>query len=585
MGQKRLSGLVFHAKQYSLINSGLCLWTLLSPSHIIFPLHVSLQMMVSNPDERWSSTLEQSMEVDSFTEADNTSTLSTDDYIQVQQVTLPPASKETCTDDNLFLSRPDGQLFCGTTPAVTNRLPGPSKETPQQWLVNVSALRVSMEEPAVKCLGSLSGGAGSCSSVPLLHWDTKPGLALSALLDKLGFEPAGYPVITPPPVTKTIPSIKNFPLMLKPPSHADSPSPSRTPSGSLIISQDFFNIKETDISNDKGDQVSVVGCIPNSVLAVLMERFNEINEMFSKLAAHVKMPFHQVSDCYICLHSHTHGMHLWNMYSMYFAKNMECELACLPKGEQITGTPTADIQKHCFSLFKVEYKDTYLIETWKEAKELENMGGTLAQWQQVFDKSKKNLNHTAHRICVPDALLIDVFLVHCAEQSPWVQRCLSPGWMSGQSRQWTWACIHNPWHREALEFFATHCHTGDNEIIGHFKAHIYNMVSLQAVDKVFKAPKMDGVDDKVEVVSDTRDRLTWDGSEETEDHAQVKLHLHGLFKECGWMWGSDKLFPWKLMLHHLVSSELVLVNWPEGVMFPGEEHASHTMPKGISDLT
>ncbi|KAI6146624.1 hypothetical protein EDD17DRAFT_1514720 [Pisolithus thermaeus] len=298
-----------------------------------------------------------------------------------------------------------------------------------------------------------------------------------------------------------------------------------TPSGSLIISQDFFNIKETDISNDKGDQVSVVGCIPNSVLAVLMERFNEINEMFSKLAAHV------------------------------------------------------------------EYKDTYLIETWKEAKELENMGGTLAQWQQVFDKSKKNLNHTAHRICVPDALLIDVFLVHCAEQSPWVQRCLSPGWMSGQSRQWTWACIHNPWHREALEFFATHCHTGDNEIIGHFKAHIYNMVSLQAVDKVFKAPKMDGVDDKVEVVSDTRDRLTWDGSEETEDHAQC-IRVQGpwpsidiVTEECGWMWGSDKLFPWKLMLHHLVSSELVLVNWPEGVMFPGEEHASHTMPKGISDLT
>ncbi|KAI5985853.1 hypothetical protein EDD15DRAFT_2133339, partial [Pisolithus albus] len=35
----------------------------------------------------------------------------------------------------------------------------------------------------------------------------------------------------------------------------------------------------------------------------------------------------------------------------------------------------------------------------------------------------------------------------------------------------------------------------------------------------------------------------------------------------------------------LASSELVLVNWPEGVMFPGEERASRTMPKGISDLT
>ncbi|KAI6102379.1 hypothetical protein EDD16DRAFT_1525613 [Pisolithus croceorrhizus] len=320
---------------------------LLSPSCIIFPCHVSLQMMASNPNERWSSTLEQSMEVDLFPEADNTSsTLSTDDYIQVQlpkQVTPPPASKETCTDDDPFLSQLNSQLFCGTTAAVTNGSPGPSKGTPQQQSVNVSALRVSMEEPAVKCLSSLSKGAGSHSSVPLLFWDTKPGLALSALLDKLGFELAGYLVATLPPVTKTILSIKVVPLMLKPPSHANSPSLSRTPSSSLIILQDFFNIEETDISNDKGDQASVVGRVPDSVVAVLMEGFNKINEMFSKLGACVKMPFHQVSDHYIHLHSCTHGLNLWNMYSMYFAKNMEHELAHLPKGEQITGTPTADI--------------------------------------------------------------------------------------------------------------------------------------------------------------------------------------------------------------------------------------------------
>jgi len=39
------------------------------------------------------------------------------------------------------------------------------------------------------------------------------------------------------------------------------------------------------------------------------------------------------------------------------------------------------------------------------------------------------------------------------------------------------------------------------------------------------------------------------------------------------------------MLPRLASSALVLVNWPEGVMFPGKECSSRTMPKGISDLT
>ncbi|KAI6130790.1 hypothetical protein EDD16DRAFT_1470138 [Pisolithus croceorrhizus] len=134
---------------------------------------------------------------------------------------------------------------------------------------------------------------------------------------------------------------------------------------------------------------------------------------------------------------------------------MERELACLPKGEQITGTPTADIRKRCFTLFKAEYKDTYstILETWKEAKELENMGGTLAQWQQVFDKSKKNLNHMftalskahgfegayllAGRVVNQDGGLGHVFMTPGAEQ-----------------------------------FFATRCRAGDDEIIGHFKVHI-----------------------------------------------------------------------------------------------------------------
>ncbi|KAI6104825.1 hypothetical protein EDD16DRAFT_1748891 [Pisolithus croceorrhizus] len=137
----------------------------------------------------------------------------------------------------------------------------------------------------------------------------------------------------------------------------------------------------------------------------------------------------------------------------------------------------------------------------------------------------------------------------------------------------------------AEQFFVTRCRAGDDEIIGHFKAHIYNMVSLQAVEEVFEAPKTDGVDDEVEVVSDTRDRPMWDGSEEREDHAQVKLRLRGLFEEHGQRWCSGKLFPWKQMLRRLAASELVLVNWPEGMMFPGEERASRTMPKGISDLT
>ena len=81
---------------------------------------------------------------------------------------------------------------------------------------------------------------------------------------------------------------------------------------------------------------------------------------------------------------------------MYFMENMEQELACLPKGEHVTGTPMPDIRKRCHALFKEAYKDTYtrILEKWKEVKELENMDSTIAQCQLLFDKTKKNLDHT-----------------------------------------------------------------------------------------------------------------------------------------------------------------------------------------------
>ncbi|KAI6011934.1 hypothetical protein BKA83DRAFT_4064936 [Pisolithus microcarpus] len=137
---------------------------------------------------------------------------------------------------------------------------------------------------------------------------------------------------------------------------------------------------------------------------------------------------------------------------------MEHELAHLPKCEQVTGTPTADIWKHCFSLFKAEYKDVYyvystILETWKEAKELENMGGTLAQWQQVFDKSKRNLNHTftvlskAHGF--EGAYLLAGHIVN--EDGGLGHVFMTPG---------------------AEKFFTECCCMGEDEIIGHFKAHV-----------------------------------------------------------------------------------------------------------------
>ena len=61
-------------------------------------------------------------------------------------------------------------------------------------------------------------------------------------------------------------------------------------------------------------------------------------------------------------------------------------------------------------------------------------------------------------------------------------------------------------------------------------------------------------------------------------------HADIITEEHNQSWASGKLFPWKTMPSRLASSGLVLINWPEGVMFPGDQPNSRSMAKGISDL-
>lgn len=186
-----------------------------------------------------------------------------------------------------------------------------------------------------------------------------------------------------------------------------SPGASRVPPSGTLTIPDSTNISGVAVS-EIADQEPVVARVADSVLVILSEGFNEIDDMFSKLAARVNMPFHQVSDRYLRLYSHGHGGNIWNTYLMYFMKNMDQELARLPKGEEITGTPTTDARKCCYTLFKEEYKDKYavILEKWKEAKEIENIGGTIAQQQQLFDETKKHLNHMVHHYLFAGRLLI-----------------------------------------------------------------------------------------------------------------------------------------------------------------------------------
>jgi len=94
----------------------------------------------------------------------------------------------------------------------------------------------------------------------------------------------------------------------------------------------------------------------------------------------------------------------------YFAKNMEAELTRLPDSQEVQAPPSVDVRKQCYKCFKNQHPDKYIdfLETWKEAEELVDVGTMVAQCQQLFNKSVKNLDHLASIfLCIRSMIYIE----------------------------------------------------------------------------------------------------------------------------------------------------------------------------------
>lgn len=275
-------------------------WLIFPPRIISLP-RVPLQSMASVPDERQSGTLECSTEMDAFAESDSVSLYSSDDYVQAQigggrcepspvivtPMRLRQKIKATGRDTGLVqeASFRRSQLPKPATP------PSASKDT---TIDDDPFLFSNCDEDRSSDLRHQVPESTSHHHVDKLFSDTTPSVTNGS--------PQGPGEETPrphqPPVTKSIPSIKIVPPSSAPLFRADSPSPNRVPPcGTSLTSGGSLSVDDADIPGDKGDQASVVGRVPDSVLAILAEGFNEIDEMFSNLAARMKMPFHQVTPC------------------------------------------------------------------------------------------------------------------------------------------------------------------------------------------------------------------------------------------------------------------------------------------------
>ena len=181
--------------------------------------------------------------------------------------------------------------------------------------------------------------------------------APSASLDKSGFEPASHTVNTvctdacsffllvslvlqQRQATKAVLMTKIIPPTPAAP-HFFSPSPAASPGPSHTLTAPDSTKTSSATVSDKGDQGFVMGRVPDSVIVILTEGFDEVDISLSKLAACVNMPFHQVVDRYHHTHTHTPLEAMSGIYMRGISPRIRSKssLVC----------PVTKIKSHCLS--------------------------------------------------------------------------------------------------------------------------------------------------------------------------------------------------------------------------------------------
>ncbi|KIK23452.1 hypothetical protein PISMIDRAFT_10935 [Pisolithus microcarpus 441] len=389
---------------------------------------------------------------------------------------------------------------------------------------------------------------------------------------------------------------------------SETPSPSNqrvsVQPGSMLVTEG--NTKGQSTAAD--EPTFVVGRTPASMATLLEEGFEHINDEFNTLSGRVRMPIQQVIQCFTQQYACSNSANEWNAYQQYFAAHKARELQRLRGGDDLTGMPSEKMSK-CYKLFCEQFPDTYkqILAMYKDTVVLGNADKTVAQRQHLFHNTSKQLmqlfNSVAKCHAFEGAFLLAGSVVNQDGGLGYMHT--TPG---------------------AENFFLERCCADEDEMVGHFKVHIYRS-SLTIVTEAFDsdkrhqgpsatkdginkhsqgAPQTDVVDDTEpsELIDESHKRfqgspLTKDGenpctveqstmdSEECSDHRHLQTLLVQALIECGCNWASGRLFPWKNLPKNLVRSSIVCYNFPDNVLFPGEEQQPHpkSRSKGILDLT
>ncbi|KIM52045.1 hypothetical protein SCLCIDRAFT_142096 [Scleroderma citrinum Foug A] len=186
---------------------------------------------------------------------------------------------------------------------------------------------------------------------------------------------------------------------------------------------------------------------------MIQEGLDHMNAYLMDLAAHSGQPPQQIIDRFLKQHARSNPTNDWNSYSKYFTQYTEQELARLQETREFAGS--IDSTPKCYELFKKQYPDMWqgILTKFEESAQYTEIGKTLGQQQQLFNKSVKQF--TQSFAALSKAHSIEATFVMAGSI---MNQDTSLGYMYTTPG--------------TEDFFMERCRADDDAIIGHFKAHV-----------------------------------------------------------------------------------------------------------------
>ncbi|KAG6377897.1 hypothetical protein JVT61DRAFT_14685 [Boletus reticuloceps] len=306
---------------------------------------------------------------------------------------------------------------------------------------------------------------------------------------------------------------------------------------------------------------------------ILDDAFQGIYTELSNIAGRVGLPFQQVLNRFTHQFSRSCAMNYWNTYQKFHAAHKNQEIERLGDMD-LTAVTTVQTMKRCYDKFCEAYPDTWqkILTTFDELEAGNDSGKTFSHRQALFLRLAKHHCHA---------------FAGMAKAHTFETVMIIAGGVVNQDT--SLGIVYATPGTE--NFFQERCRANDNEILAHFKAHIYNKLSLTNVALAFDGPS--GT-----VLTGSRPTTgTVPSGAAPSGAAPSGATLSGPAPSGGWQGAGDRgdrrnggpcthAQRVRASLDKDRISGVICHNFPDSVPFPGEDRQrGKAGSKGVADLS